>query len=73
LELKALLDLKRVDELTGVYNRIALMTKLQDIAKAKDSKLTWCLIQIDIDNFKMINDKFGHAVGDNSHLLFSYC
>lgn len=47
------------DKLTGLYNRTGyeLVSKDLDYKKA-------IFILIDIDNFKLINDKFGHATGD---------
>ncbi|ODA44390.1 Response regulator/GGDEF domain protein [Thermodesulfovibrio sp. N1] len=50
-----------IDPLTGLNNRIYL-----DILKLKieKSKMKICIFMIDIDNFKRINDEYGHSVGD---------
>ena len=53
------------DGLTGVFNRAAFDRQL---AKRIDHHLLsatpFCLLMIDIDNFKQINDTYGHQVGD---------
>lgn len=57
------------DALTGLYNRGALDKHLSRLAEtynrsAEDKKGPFSLILIDLDNFKQINDNFGHPVGD---------
>ncbi len=58
------------DELTGIYNRKALHDTLRDLEdyQQKDK----CIFAIiDIDNFKMINDEYGHQTGDQCLLKFA--
>jgi two-component system cell cycle response regulator len=58
-------QLAETDPLTSVYNRRALMEKLEqemDRAARYATRLTGMMI--DIDNFKQINDTYGHLVGD---------
>ncbi len=52
----------RHDALTGLYNRIALREAYSSLGRADDA-LT-CVHCFDLDGFKEINDRFGHAVGD---------
>jgi len=59
--------LARIDSLTKVPNRMQFQHLLQRaIARAKRSKRALCLFYIDVDNFKEINDTFGHLAGDTT-------
>ncbi len=51
------------DKLTGLVNRFYLIDHLQQIFDAGKMKNYWLAI-VDIDDFKMINDGFGHNCGD---------
>lgn len=53
------------DVLTGLGNRRYFYDKLnEEIERLKRSISSLSLVFIDIDNFKNVNDKFGHVVGD---------
>ncbi|MBP2653484.1 MAG: hypothetical protein H6Q73_1053 [Firmicutes bacterium] len=53
------------DFLTGLFNRAAFDDKLQKtIEHCLVSSCTGMLISIDLDNFKVINDTYGHGFGD---------
>lgn len=57
------------DQLTGIYNRRHFETSLdQEIERARRYGSPLSLLMIDVDNFKLLNDRHGHLVGDR--LLF---
>jgi diguanylate cyclase (GGDEF)-like protein len=60
-----LVELAIKDKLTGLYNRSLLESSLQHaIARNNRSGVPMSLIILDVDNFKGINDGFGHDMGD---------
>jgi diguanylate cyclase (GGDEF)-like protein len=53
------------DELTGLLNRRALVERLEEeISRAERQETPLSLIYADVDEFKKVNDHFGHSVGD---------
>jgi diguanylate cyclase (GGDEF)-like protein len=59
------LELSITDELTGLYNRRYLLSRLQSEAEhAQRLDRPLCLLFLDLDDFKAVNDTFGHASGD---------
>lgn len=57
--------LSKHDPLTGLSNRIALFTKLEDaIHRANFNESAMAVILIDINGFKLVNDQYGHNEGD---------
>ncbi|WP_235210329.1 GGDEF domain-containing protein [Caballeronia sordidicola] len=52
------------DPLTGLCNRFALYERLEQAILATSTSPTSALMLIDLDGFKVVNDSYGHAVGD---------
>ncbi len=53
------------DALTGVYNRRYINEKLPiDLMTTAASDISLSVIMIDIDHYKLVNDTYGHLVGD---------
>jgi diguanylate cyclase (GGDEF)-like protein len=64
---KKLLTASRVDSLTSVTNRRRLIQLGEGFfEQAKEESLLLSLLIIDIDDFKKINDNYGHKVGDQA-------
>lgn len=54
------------DKLTGFLNRAAFMRQSAgELERSRRASMPMSLIALDIDNFKVINDKFGDEMGDN--------
>jgi len=65
-------DLASRDELTGVYNRrhvLEILERQKALADRGQQAFTVCYC--DLDHFKTINDRFGHAVGDHALKAFA--
>ncbi|MGB4335653.1 MAG: diguanylate cyclase [Chromatiaceae bacterium] len=53
------------DNLTGTLNRLGAIGRLQELASlATRHGHTFALMMLDLDHFKIINDQYGHATGD---------
>ncbi|MDE6906103.1 MAG: diguanylate cyclase [Lachnospiraceae bacterium] len=52
-----------IDGLTGLYNRKEIQSQIEK-ELAQDSTRKFSLIMLDIDNFKQVNDTYGHQEGD---------
>jgi diguanylate cyclase (GGDEF)-like protein len=58
-------ELAHTDECTGLYNKRRLFERLEmEIARARRYGEVFSCLMIDIDDFKKINDTFGHQTGD---------
>ena len=59
-------SLAEMDELTGLYNRREFFRRSElAFAKAHQQNLPLAAIMFDIDHFKIFNDRYGHAIGDD--------
>jgi diguanylate cyclase (GGDEF)-like protein len=66
ISLAKLRNLATRDELTGLFNRRVFNSRLrEEMDRVGRYKMPLSLVMIDIDRFKTINDRFGHAFGDN--------
>jgi diguanylate cyclase (GGDEF)-like protein len=62
---KAMQLLATRDELTGIQNRRSIMQfAMKEWHRSIRFDRPYCCLAIDIDNFKQVNDNFGHATGD---------
>jgi two-component system cell cycle response regulator len=58
------LDLANTDSLTGLLNRRGLELRLQRMMNSLDEERSVALMVVDLDQFKRVNDTYGHAAGD---------
>ena len=60
-----LIEQTYTDELTGLYNRKSYNDRLQEfLALKKRYDITFSMLMYDIDDFKIVNDNYGHDNGD---------
>ena len=54
-----------LDGLTGIFNRRYLETRLtEEIERSKRYDTILSVVMVDVDRFKLLNDEFGHLLGD---------
>lgn len=64
--------LAHYDEMTGLPNRLSFQEKFDHVLhRCKRNHRSFALLHLDIDDFKKINDSFGHIIGDKLLKLIS--
>lgn len=68
----ALEGISSIDPLTGLKNRRSMLGFIEDaLQEAKSKGVLFSLAIGDIDNFKMVNDTYGHNIGDDVLIMVS--
>lgn len=68
---KKLAELSETDSLTGIRNRRSFFMQSQTLLDlATRQKRPLCFLILDLDHFKLINDQYGHVIGD--HVLCQF-
>lgn len=68
---KQLVFLLKNDTLTELPNRYALNGRINEIINTHSKEEKFALIHIDLDNFKDINESYGHEIGDQAIIKIS--
>lgn len=68
-ELETVKQQAKTDGLTGLFNRSCFNKTLHELCHESDQVFTLALF--DIDNFKQVNDRFGHLLGDRVLQFFA--
>ncbi|HJW21272.1 MAG TPA: GGDEF domain-containing protein, partial [Candidatus Limnocylindrales bacterium] len=61
----AAIRMSTIDAMTGLYNRTFFFSSLErEIARGDRSGRAFCLVMLDLDDLKAVNDRYGHLAGD---------
>ncbi|WP_375177207.1 diguanylate cyclase [Marinobacter mobilis] len=65
-------QLALTDELTGIYNRRKIQILGQEeVERSQRTQRPFCILLLDLDHFKQINDRYGHDMGDRCLQAFA--
>jgi diguanylate cyclase (GGDEF)-like protein len=63
----AAIRMSTIDAMTGLYNRPYLFSAIeQEISRSSRTGRGFCLLMMDLDELKTINDRYGHFIGDRA-------
>jgi len=63
--MRSLRSLMVRDSLTGLYNHTTTTELIENaLAQAKRQQESLCMVMLDLDSFKVVNDTYGHVAGD---------
>lgn len=73
-----LMDTVLKDQMTGLYDHNAFISQLDEMIVDYSPNEPICLVMVDVDDFKKVNDTFGHDCGDMvlihlAEILSNYC
>jgi diguanylate cyclase (GGDEF)-like protein len=72
--LESTLKQAALDNLTGLYNRRVFLSRLQEeLARCVRRPEPLSLMLLDMDRFKILNDRYGHGTGDQALMLMAQC
>lgn len=71
LEKDELTNLAMRDSMTGLYNKTTAINLIENFLNNEQGETKHALFFLDIDNFKAVNDKFGHEEGDKLIEVFA--
>ena len=71
---KEIVRLTRIDPLTGLFNRRYFIERVEEeIMRCERGGSNFSMTVIDLDHFKMVNDVYGHLIGDEVLKLVASC
>ncbi len=66
-QIHGLKEAASVDQMTGLLNKAAAQIEISKLCETSDG----VLLELDLDSFKLVNDLYGHAMGDKVLIVFA--